>query len=202
MRWLRVNLLPSFSYFPRENVTPVSICLLVGAQWQTFTEFCMPIGKWFRWSKSCPGFSPKWHWPWIVLCYLAFWVAFNIRGPCCCMWSPFLREWSSFIDATLPKNVCIPLRNMHHFELRLNVFMSREVDFKRYGEEPENLTAHISRTQKYPHSNGGFGNIWKCILKNSFLRNGTKVRWLIGLLSKNQLNPNRYPRKTLQWSLS
>ncbi|KAG1840313.1 hypothetical protein C8R48DRAFT_679605 [Suillus tomentosus] len=50
-----------------------------------------------------------------------------------------------------------------------------EVDFKRYGEEPENLTAHISRTQKYPHSNGGFGNIWKCILKNSFLRNGTQV---------------------------
>ncbi|KAG1897700.1 kinase-like domain-containing protein [Suillus fuscotomentosus] len=54
-------------------------------------------------------------------------------------------------------------------------FLKPYVDFKKYHDEPEDLTAYISRTDDFPYSCGGFGNVWKCKLTNSFLRNGTKI---------------------------
>ncbi|KAG1840315.1 kinase-like domain-containing protein [Suillus tomentosus] len=53
-------------------------------------------------------------------------------------------------------------------------FLKPYVDFKKYHDEPEDLTAYISRTDDFPYSCGGFGNVWKCKLTKTFLRNGTK----------------------------
>ncbi|KAG1766886.1 kinase-like domain-containing protein [Suillus placidus] len=49
-----------------------------------------------------------------------------------------------------------------------------DVNLKKYRDEPENITRYITRTQNYPHSYGGFGNVWKCKL-GSFPRNGIKM---------------------------
>ncbi|KAG1811659.1 hypothetical protein EV424DRAFT_1420299 [Suillus variegatus] len=133
MRWLRVNLLPSFSYFPRENVTPGN-----GSDDPKAVLDSPPSGT-----------DPE---------------SSYVTSPS--------GSLSTFED---PAVACEAPSCESDFRSLMQHCPKMEVDFKRYGEEPENLTAHISRTQKYPHSNGGFGNIWKCILKNSFLRNGTKV---------------------------
>ncbi|KAG2055053.1 kinase-like protein [Suillus hirtellus] len=132
MRWLRVNLLPSFSYFPRENVTTGN-----GSDDSKAVLDSPPSGT-----------DPE--------------SSYVTSG-----------SLSTFGDSAVACEVPSCESDLRSSSMQHCPKM--EVDFKRYGEEPENLTTHISRTQKYPHSNGGFGNIWKCILKNSFLRNGTKV---------------------------
>ncbi|KAG2065507.1 kinase-like protein [Suillus decipiens] len=39
-----------------------------------------------------------------------------------------------------------------------------DVDFKKYHDEPLNLTPYIVRTEEFVHSYGGFSDVWKCKL--------------------------------------
>ncbi|KAG1743658.1 kinase-like domain-containing protein [Suillus paluster] len=53
-------------------------------------------------------------------------------------------------------------------------YATRDVDFKKYHDEPLDLTPYIKRTQGYHHNSGGYSNVWKCKL-DSFHRNGTEM---------------------------
>jgi hypothetical protein len=67
----------------------------------------------------------------------------------------------------------------------LNVLISRDIDLKKYGNEPQDLTRYMTIcTDNYSCSYGGFSNVWKYKLE-SFSQNGVKVRLSIGLLSKD-----------------
>lgn len=78
---------------------------------------------------------------------------------------------------------------------------SRDVDLKKYHDQPQDLTHCITRTHSFPNSYGGFSDVWRCKL-DSFPRNGIKVCWLICLLSKDWLDPTRCPREMSQLRLS
>lgn len=49
-----------------------------------------------------------------------------------------------------------------------------DVDLKKYHDEPQDLTRFITRTHSFPHSYGGYSDVWRCKL-DSFPRNGIKM---------------------------
>ncbi|KAG1857453.1 kinase-like domain-containing protein [Suillus subluteus] len=66
------------------------------------------------------------------------------------------------------------MKILTRFQLRLIVFISRDVDLQKYHPQPQDLTHYIMRTENYPLSLGGFSDVWKCKL-DSFPRNGIKM---------------------------
>ncbi|KAG2739579.1 kinase-like protein [Suillus brevipes Sb2] len=58
--------------------------------------------------------------------------------------------------------------------LVMQPYTKMDVNLKKYGNAPEDLTRYITCNQSYANSCGGFGNIWKCKL-DSITHNGNEM---------------------------